>query len=122
MDPRRLAKAIAAGRLAFGAALLAIPEPLVVAWLGGDGRRAGARVLARSVGARDLVLGAGALACSEPDLRNWVLGAAVADTTDLVATLAAGREVPLRGRVLVGALAAGAAASGALAAARLARN
>jgi hypothetical protein len=54
-------------------------------------------------------LGVGALAVSEPQLRPWVAAAIVADTADLIATVAAGDSLPLAGRILVGAIASGGA-------------
>jgi len=102
-----LAKGLALGRVAFGAAMLAKPEEVARGWIG---RRAasygGTQALTRACGARDLSLGAGALAAlsSGQDGRDWVLAGAFADAADLVATVT-GDDIPLTGRLMVVALA-----------------
>jgi hypothetical protein len=116
MDSRLLARIIATGRLGFGAGLLLAPERLTRLWLGSDAARAGTKVTSRGLGARDLVLGLGALTASDRELRKWVAGAVIADSADLLATLTAGRSVPLSGRAVVGSLALGAAVLGTTAA------
>jgi hypothetical protein len=77
------------------------------------------QVLSRGLGARDVALGMGALAVSEPQLLPWVAAAIVADTADLMATVAAGDSLTLAGRILVGAIASGGAILGAIALAGL---
>ena len=91
MSPRQLASLVAAGRIGFGAVLLAQPERLVVPWIGREGAHAGPRVLGRALGARDLVLGAGAISAADDALAAWLIAALAADATDLLATFAAGR-------------------------------
>jgi len=113
------ARVVAAGRIGFGVALILRPGRVTAPWLGRDAGRAGTRVVTRGLGARDLALGAGALAVSEAQLRPWVAAAIVADTADLVATVAAGDSLPLAGRLLVGAVASAGAALGAVAMAGL---
>ncbi len=110
---------VAAGRIGFGAVLLADPQPLLEPWIGGDGARPAAQVLGRALGARDLVLGAGAISATDDALVGWLVAALAADTTDLLATLGAREGVPLRGRLLVGAAAFGGMAMGAAAVAGL---
>jgi hypothetical protein len=105
MTRRTLSTLVAAGRISFGAMLLADPGRLVSSWIGREGRLAGPQALGRAVGARDLVLGAGAIAADEDTLVPWLIAALLADSTDLLATLAAGRGIPLRSRVLVSAAA-----------------
>lgn len=107
MNPSRLARASALGRVAFGIGLATCPRPLTRAWIGADADRVGSQVLTRALGIRDLVIGAGTLAGGDADRRRWLLAALVADATDLTVTLAAGSALPLRGRLLV-SLAAGA--------------
>ncbi len=114
MNPVLTARLVAAGRIGFGAALILAPQRVSARWVGPDARHAGVHVLARGLGARDLALGAGALVVPKAQLRPWVTAAIVADTADLVATLAAGNSLPLTGRMLVGALAAGGAGLGAV--------
>jgi hypothetical protein len=119
MNASLIARLVAAGRIGFGVALLVTPERVTSLWLGGDAGRPGTRVVTRGLGARDLALGAGALAAADSQLRPWVAAAIVADTADLLATVAAGKSLPLRGRVLVGAVASGGAVLGTLALAAL---
>ncbi len=112
MDLRRFARTLAALRVAIGAGLVLAPTRLAEPWVGRDGTRPGAAVITRGLGARDAVLGAGALAADRDALPLWLAAAVVADTADLLSTLAGGRAVPIRGRVLVGGFAAAGAAGG----------
>jgi len=115
MNAALTARLVAAGRIGFGLALIVSPERVTALWLGGDAGRAGTRVVSRGLGARDLALGAGVLAVPESELRPWVAAAILADTADLIATVAAGDSLPLVGRFLVGAVASGGAALGVMA-------
>jgi hypothetical protein len=117
-----IARVVAAGRIGFGVALIVAPERVTSLWLGSDAGRPGARVLTRGLGARDVALGVGAIAAADSQLQPWVAGAIVADTADLVATVAAGKSLPLTGRALVGAFAAVGAVLGAIALAGLRRG
>ncbi len=119
MNASLTARLVAAGRIGFGVALIVSPGHLTALWLGGDSGRPGTRTVTRGLGARDLALGAGALAVPETQLRPWVAAAIVADTADLVATVAAGDSLPLPGRVLVGAMASGGVVLGVMALAEL---
>ncbi|HEV2773287.1 MAG TPA: hypothetical protein VGV57_10770 [Thermoleophilaceae bacterium] len=116
MDDRRAARSLALGRIALGAGLLAMPGLVGSGWLGSDAASdPRARVLLRALGARDLALGFGLKASLESDAptRGWLEAGLVADGTDLAATLTAGEDLPLGGRVLVGTLAGGGVALGA---------
>jgi hypothetical protein len=115
MDAAAFARASAVGRVGFGIGLLAAPRLLTRAWIGDDADRAGAQVLTRLLGVRDLVIGAGTLVADDPDRRRWLAAAVVADATDLTVTLAAGRALPVRGRILVSLAAAGGVMLGAAA-------
>ena len=115
MNAALTARLVAAGRIGFGLALIVAPERVTALWLGDDAGRAGTRVVTRGLGARDLALGAGVLAVAESELRPWVAAAILADTGDLIATIAAGDSVPLVGRLLVGVVASGGAALGVMA-------
>ncbi len=121
MDSRSVVRAVALGRIGVGVALIAAPGRFTAPWLGGDAERGGTRVATRGLGARDLALGAGTFACRDGDLPRWVAAAVLADATDLVATLAAGDDLPRGGRILVGALAGTGAALGLAALAGLGR-
>lgn len=121
MDPRAIARFMAACRIAIGAGFVAYPPLSMRPWLGRDASRPSAVLLARALGARDLVLAAGTLA-SIPNtaaLRRWLAGALVADGADLAVTLAAGDAVPAAGRALVLSIAGVAVALGAAAVASL---
>jgi hypothetical protein len=117
-----IARVVAAGRVGFGVALVLAPHRVTSLWLGSDAGRPGARVVTRGLGARDVALGVGALTAADSQLQPWVAAAIVADTADLVTTVAAGKSLPLAGRVLVGAVAAGGAALGVIAWAGLRRG
>jgi hypothetical protein len=115
MKPASTARLVAAGRIGFGIALIASPERFTTAWLGADAGRPGTGVVTRGLGARDLGLGLGGLLAKEANLTPWVAAAILADGADLVSTLAAGKALPVGGRVLVGALASSAVVLGAMA-------
>lgn len=117
-----IARLIAVGRIGFGVALIASPERVTSLWLGSDAGGPGTRVVTRGLGARDLALGAGALAVPDSQLQPWVAAAIVADTADLVATVAAGKSLPRQGRVLVGTVASGGGLLGTIALAGLRRG
>ena len=116
MEDRGLARGFALGRIALGAALLLAPRVVGGPWIGFDaaGDR-GARVLLRALGARDIALGFGLKASLDRDAptRGWLEGGLVADGTDFAATLTAGDDLPLSGRILVGALSGSGGALGA---------
>lgn len=107
---RQLVRALGAGRIVFGAAMLLKPEAAVRGWIGRRAARLeGTQLVTQTFGIRDMALGAGTLAAlmAGKDARDWVLAGAVCDCVDLAATLSAD-DVPAAGRVLVGALATGA--------------
>jgi hypothetical protein len=98
VDYRQLARTIAAGRIAAGAALVLLPGTAAGRWIGPVSRDGGAKVMIRAMGARDLALGAGtmhALANGEP-ARTWVLAGAASDLADAVATVLAVRAIGVR--------------------------
>jgi hypothetical protein len=97
--PQTLARALAAGRVLFGAAIVVAPRRAAAVWVGPRGAaRPEATVLGRALGARDLALGVatlGAFARREPPLVRAALAACVfSDGTDCLATLAARRRLP----------------------------
>jgi hypothetical protein len=111
MSTRTQIMALALGRLAIGAALVVAPRsPVGSGWVGDDAERPSASLLMRAVGARDVALALGTLATLRQGgaLRPWLIGASLADATDLVATLAAGKAVPAQGRAGIAVLASGA--------------
>jgi len=116
MDDRALARQLAYGRMAAGAALLVAPGVVATAWVGRDtASRPGVHVLLRALGVRDLVLGLGLKTALDRDAptRGWLEGGLAADGVDAAATLLAGDDLPVTGRLLVGALAGGGVALGA---------
>ena len=115
MNARTMLAATALGRLAIGAGLTSSPaKTFGPGWLGSDeSERPASAMLFRSVGARDMALALGTLGALRTGgkLRPWLLGATLADAVDLVATFAAGRAVPAKGRLAIAALAGGAIAT-----------
>jgi len=129
--------ALAVGRVAMGVTALAAPSLIWRPWVG-DTRGVPAHVLGRALGGRDLALGLGALgalravppagaAAGAPvgaaagTAGAWVGFGAVADSLDLVTTVAAWDELPSVGRWLIATTAGGAAVVGAVAAWSLTR-
>jgi hypothetical protein len=113
VSPRRGALALAAGRLALGAAVLAAPEQVTARWLGTHAAHPAVRYLARSLGVRDLALGVLVLqTLDDPELGPRAQAAcAVVDSVDALATLAARSDLPpagMAGTVAVAGVAAGA--------------
>jgi hypothetical protein len=108
---RTLIRALALGRIAFGAAMLLKPEQAVRGWIGPRAAsKTGTQTITQAFGARDLVLGVGALAAlNRGDAKDWVALAGLCDVVDLVATLRAD-DIPTAGRIGVGALAGSAVA------------
>jgi len=95
-----LARGLAINRIAFGLGYIAAPERTGSGWVGNAAKKGGATVLTRALGARDLVLGAGALWAmrKRPEsARPWFAAHAVADATDLAATVAARDSLPRSG-------------------------
>lgn len=121
MDPATLARALGLARIGFGAALIAQPERLAGPWIGREATGRGTQVAVRGLGARDLALGAGTAIATGHDQQRWIAAGIVGDLADLIATLAAGRSLPLRGRILVGVVATAGIAMGATALAGLRR-
>jgi hypothetical protein len=111
------ARAVAAGRVALGLTALAWPSVPARPWVGATSGDLTARVFGRALGARDLALGLGALAALQSRDRGsgatWVAAGALSDALDVVASLAAWRDLPRLTRWLVVASAGGAALAGA---------
>ena len=122
MDHRAVARINAVGRVAIGAALVAVPSLVTRSWVGEAGTTPGGKLLGRALGARDLVLGLGvidALGRGDPSAKTWIRASALADSADAVATALAYPHLPKRSRFGVLVLAAGAAAAGFVAAEHL---
>jgi hypothetical protein len=114
MTAETIAKQVAYGRVAIGAALVLAPKLVLRPWIGEVGNATGTRVLGAGFGARDLAMGAGtvhALRTGGP-VRPWLLASAVVDAVDFAATFAGRRALPAGGAAATCILAAtGAAAS-----------
>jgi hypothetical protein len=94
MEPRDLAVAISRGRIAVGAAALAVPGLAARAMFGrGAGR--GTAAFARMLGGRDVALGLGVVIALDrgAPVRGWLEACALADAVDLVSCLLAGDEM-----------------------------
>jgi hypothetical protein len=100
MGVRALAKALALNRMAFGVGYVLAPARSGGGWIGSHAENPGARVFARALGARDLGLGIGALRAltrgDDDSARAWMAAHAVSDGTDLLATLAARKDLNTR--------------------------
>ena len=114
MDHRALLRMLAAGRIAVGSTLLAVPGTAGRSWVGDGATDPGVKVLTRALGIRDLVLGAGTLRALEAGhpVRSWAALAATCDAIDLAATTLAVRRIGLRRALPVIAVAGTAAALG----------
>jgi hypothetical protein len=119
VDSSKAATALAASRVAVGAALAAMPGLTTRGWIGANAENPGAKLMARAAGGRDVGIGGGILyALARPArrgrrraaLRPWLEAAALADLVDMLATLAARRSLSPSG-LAVGVGVAGASAA-----------
>lgn len=110
----RLAIAYAAGRIAFGVALAALPNRVGTAWIGTDAQRTPPQVPIRGLGARDIALGGGVVleALRGGDMRPWLLGCVLSDIVDVGSIAVAGVAVPAKARIGTIAVAGGSAVGG----------
>jgi len=98
---RPIAIALSLNRVAFGCAYLLAPARAGRGWIGRAARDPATQVFVRGHGARDLALGAGAISTlvprHAPSASAWMAAQAVADASDVAATLAARRRIPSSG-------------------------
>ncbi len=115
MRARDVARVMAAGRVAIGAALLVAPRLTLGMWIGRDAAAGSVSAPARALGIREVMLGTMALhVVDEPGVGAGLLRTlAACDAVDLFATLAPRGALPPAGRALIVAL-AGAGAAGQL--------
>jgi len=121
----KLATGLAVKRILFGIGYLIAPAQTGRGWIGPMADREQTAVFTRALGARDLALGAGALwalRSGRGQARQWFMAHAVADSTDLVATLRARDALPRSGFRLAAVMAAGSTAIAAAAAISLRRS
>jgi uncharacterized protein YunC (DUF1805 family) len=114
MTAYRVASALALTRAVLGAAGAVAPGPGFRLWVGGEADRPAVKVLARALAGRDLALGAGALLALRHGrgARGWLEASALADLTDLAATLIGWRRLPPGWRAVFVASSSAAAALG----------
>jgi hypothetical protein len=114
MEPRDIAVALSRGRIAIGAAALAVPGLASRVMFGRDGARPGTRVFARMLGGRDVVLGLGVVIALDrgAPVRGWLEACALADGVDLASCMLAGDDIPKVARLNTIVLAGGAALAG----------
>ena len=112
MAPRDLARVLAGGRVAIGAALLVAPRLSLAVWLGRDAAAGAVSAPARALGIREIVLGGLALHVADrPRVAARMLRAlAVCDAVDVLATLAVRRSLPPASAAAISAMALPAAA------------
>ncbi|HEY6780372.1 MAG TPA: hypothetical protein VI111_05415 [Thermoleophilaceae bacterium] len=110
----QLAIAYAAGRIAFGVALTALPARVGAAWIGADARRQPPQVPIRGLGMRDVARGGGLVlaALRGDDMKPWLLGCVASDVVDVGSILAASDSVPGQARIGTVAVASGSAIAG----------
>jgi hypothetical protein len=83
-------------RIAYGGALVGAPQRLTGRWLGPAAGQGPTQLLARALGVREVLLHAGGLAAAlrGDAVRPWLAASIVGDLSDVLATLAARRELP----------------------------
>jgi hypothetical protein len=115
MEPRDIAVGLSRGRIAIGAAALAMPGLASRVMFGRDGARPGTRAFARMLGGRDVALGLGVVIALDrgAPVRGWLEACALADSVDLVTCMLAGNDIPRAARLNTIVLAGGAALAGA---------
>jgi hypothetical protein len=110
---RQAAVAVAALRVAYGAALLITPSRTTKRWLGPDGQRAGGgQVAIRALGAREVAIHAGALAAAVAGapVRPWLAASMAGDCADIASTFGAKPALPDGSPLATLAVAGGSAA------------
>lgn len=115
--------AVAALRIAYGAALAAAPGRTTRRWLGADGGRPATVVALRCLGAREIAIHAGAVgaALSGSPVRPWLVASIGGDCSDVAATFAGGAHLPEGAPLKTLAVAGGSAALSAVVLAALER-
>lgn len=111
---RQLTLAFAAGRSAFGLALLGPPSWAAERWIGPDAKRRPVGVAMRGLAARDLLLALGTADAVRRGgmVRPWLAATVAGDLADIAASLAARDSLPRRSRWATPALAGASAAAG----------
>jgi hypothetical protein len=83
-------------RVAYGAALIAVPERLALRWLGPPAGAPPTQVPLRGLGAREIVVHGAAIAAAlqGKPVRPFLAASAVGDVADIAATVAGRRGLP----------------------------
>ena len=111
MDPRTVGKAIGAGRLAIGLAMMAAPKLAMRQWVGAEeAERPATDMLIRSFGAREVLLGFIGLHVADRKGVNkrTLQSMAFLDATDVTVTLARRDALPASAVPMILALGGGA--------------
>ena len=113
-----MARNVAAARILFGVAFIAVPGLTGRVWIGRDAERPGVKLLTQAIGARDLTMGLGALLAMSAGrpARGWFEAISITDALDFACGLLAGDRIPPASRAAVLVLAGGSAAQAAYAA------
>lgn len=114
MSATAVAKAISAGRLVFGVAMMAAPAKVMSGWVGErEAERPAMDMLTRSFGAREILLGfLGVHVADTPGVGKRTIGAmSLLDLTDLAVTVARRDSLPKAAVPLMVGVAGGAFAS-----------
>jgi len=114
MHARTIARGLALGRIAIGAAIVAAPTRFTRGWIGDVAAQPGAQAISVALGARDVAVGAGSLLALERgrDARTWFAVSLACDAADGIATFSRRGALPPAGALGVTALATGAAVAG----------
>ena len=114
MTPAAVAKAVSAGRMALGAAMMVAPSRSMSAWVGEkEAERPAFDLVTRAFGAREVLLGFMALHVADrPGVGKRTIGAmSLLDLTDLSATIAHRDSLPKTAVPMMVAVAGGAFAA-----------
>ncbi|MFL5843118.1 MAG: hypothetical protein ACJ762_00400 [Solirubrobacteraceae bacterium] len=114
MNPVGVAKAVSAGRLVFGVAMMAAPSKVMAGWVGEkEAQRPAFDLLTRSFGAREILLGfIGVHVSGTPGVGKRTIGTmALMDLTDLAVTVAHRRNLPSSALPIMVGVAGGAVVS-----------
>lgn len=123
MDAVKVARAVSAGRLAFGVGMMAVPAKVMGGWVGdAEARRPAMDMLTRSFGAREILLGfIGVHVAGTKGVGKRTIGTmAFMDLTDLAVTVAHRRSLPKAALPIMAGVAGGAVVAQAWAARELA--
>lgn len=114
MDPVTVARAVSAGRLAFGVGMMAAPSKVMSGWVGdAESKRPAMDMLTRSFGAREILLGfIGVHVAGTKGVGKRTIGTmALLDLTDLAVTVVHRDSLPKAALPAIAGIAGGAFAS-----------